>query len=288
MASLPPIVLPPPPNSGGKKKKETPKQRAANAAAYQKAKSQNPYFQGELFQSKWHDQIDPIFEAYSGRPATKAQAQRVIALGWSNYHLQVWLSGQRSFVNSPVWKTNAPSYNAVYNNIMGGGRKAPKKWIAYAIIHNLGSTGFEQYIRTSKEYTTSTEFKNNVASMQNVYQSIYGAVDPDALHAIKSATLAGWSSDQFAKYLRSQPQYQQSDEFQSNMNKLADAFGFAPTLTQAQALASPTDFGGIPQDQRLGPAPSQQQLPGGSAAQPPRQGGQLAGATPKPQPMKRP
>ena len=278
---LPPIQLPPPTSKSGKKKKPlTPKQRAANAAAYQQAKAGNPYFQGQLFQSKWHDQIDPIWEAYTGRPATAAQARRVIGLGWSNYHLQVWLSGQKSFVGSPVWKTNAPSYNAIYQSIFGGNRKASRKDIAYAIIHNLGSTGFEGYLRNTKDYLTSTEFKNNVASMQNVYQSIFGtATDPEAMHAIKSATLAGWSTDQFAKYLRTQPEYQHSDEFQNNMNALAANFGFTPTMTGNQALYQPQKFNGVPVDSRLGPPPSQQQpAPNQAQAAPPPPGppGKLA------------
>jgi hypothetical protein len=254
----PPVFNLPPPRSGGKggKKKQTPAQRAAAAAAFQQAKRQNPYFQGQAYLDK-KQELDTIWEAYTGRRITDQQARSVISRGWSNYHLQVVLSGQRSFVGSPVWKTNAPGYQGIYKQMFGSS-KVPQKQIAYAIIHNLGSS-FADYLRGQKNYVNSTEFKNNVASMQNVYQSIYGPMDAHALHAIKSATLAGWSADQFAKYLRGQPEYQNSDEYRSNINKLASVFGYQPTLTSQQALHPPTDFSGVPEDKRLGPPPMQAQ-----------------------------
>src|SRR4051812_34660322 len=100
----PPFSLPP---TG--KKKQTPKQRAAAAAKYQKAKAQNPYFRGQAYIEK-KQELSTIWEAYTGRQINDHQARRVIGLGWSNYHLQVLLSKQKSFVGSPVWKTNAPGY----------------------------------------------------------------------------------------------------------------------------------------------------------------------------------
>src|SRR3954452_7279732 len=122
MSSAP--KLPPLPPSGGKKaKKKTPKQRAAAAAKYQQARSQNPYFRGQAFLEK-KQELSTIWEAYSGKPISTAQARRIIGLGWSNYHLQVYLSGQKSFVGSPVWKTNAPGYVGIYKQMFGGSAKA--------------------------------------------------------------------------------------------------------------------------------------------------------------------
>jgi hypothetical protein len=263
-----PPQLPPLPSGGGKggkkKKPQTPAQRAASAAAYQQAKNQNPYFQGQDYLNK-KQELDTIWEAYTGKRISDQQARRIIGLGWSNYHLQIYLSGQHSFVGSPVWKTNAPGYIGVYKQIYGSG-KPKQKAIAYAIIHNLGSS-FADYLRQQPGYIKSVEFKNNTASMENVYRSIYGAPDEHASLAIKQATLAGWNSDQFAKYLRGQPQYAYSDEARNVLDKFASAFGGTPSMTAEQALHVPGPYEGLPHDPRLAPPPGQPQQQQGQVSQ---------------------
>ena len=229
MSKLPQLPPLPGPKKGGKK--QTPKQRAAAAAAYDKAKAQNPYFQGQAFLEK-KQELGTIWEAYTGRQISTAQARRIMSLGWSNYHLQTYLSQQKSFVGSPVWKSNAPSSIQAYKQMFGEGAKPKQSLIAYAIIHNLGPSGLQDYIRNNKKlYAQTVEFKNKSASMQNVYASIIG--NPNAIDAqdeVKKAALAGWDENQFAKYLRNSPYWQHSDEAHQTAISLAAAFGgTAPT-----------------------------------------------------------
>jgi hypothetical protein len=249
--SAPPKLPPlPSPSKGKGKKHQTPAQRAAAAAAYQKAKGQNPYFQGQAFLEK-KQELSTIWEAYSGKQITNAQARRIIALGWSNYHLQVYLSSQKSFVGSPVWKTNAPGYLGIYKQMFGASAKAKQKLISYAIVHNLGSS-FADYLRQQPGYVKSVEYKNNYSSLENIYRSVIGGV-PD-VGTIKKATLAGWNQDQFVKYLRNSDQYVYSDEAKNTFTALASAFGgTVNTLNFGQPDQQP------PPNQNQGQQQNQQQ-----------------------------
>lgn len=249
MSKLP--QLPPLPQGGkkGKGKKETPAQRAANAAAYQQAKAQNPYFQGQAYLEK-KQELSTIWEAYTGRPINDAQARRVIGLGWSNYHLQVYLSGQKSFVGSPVWKTNAPSAIQAYKQMFGQTAKPKQSLVAYAIIHNLGAASFQDYLRNQTGlYVKSVEFKNTAATLQNVYAQIIGNPNQDQAQAdIKKAALAGWTQDQFAKYLRNSPLWSTSDEAHQTITTLASAFG--GTVPSYNQNAQSPEQGGPPPNQQ--------------------------------------
>lgn len=261
-----PPQLPPLPGGKGKGKKKpplTPKQRAANAAKYQQAKANNPYFQGQAFIEK-KQELGTIWEAYTGKQISNAQARRIIGLGWSNYHLQVYLSRQKSFVGSPVWKTNAPSYEAVYKQMFGQKAKPKSKALAYAIIHNLGSTGFEQYLRDQPGYVKSVEFKNITAGLDGVYRSIMGGPDEQANYKIKQAALAGWNQDQFARYLRNSKQYAYSNEARGTFDKLAQAFGGVSSLSFNNANQPPgPDQGGPPDDTRIPPPLEAEEVGGG-------------------------
>lgn len=262
----------------------SPADRAGKAAETKQAGAQqaagNPWLQGQNFLDYWHQRIDPIFEAYSGRRATRAEAKQAISKGWSDYHLQVVLSGRKSFVGSPIWKAQAPGYQSVYREIYGD-RKADNRLLAYAIIHNLGATGFAEQLRQGKGYLKSQEFAAGVANLQNVYQSIFGSPDAQGLYVIKQATLHGWTTDQFAKYLRAQPEYQRSEEFRGNAEKLAAVFGGTPTLTQAEALAPPGPVMNVPKDPRLSP-------PGEEEPTKTTQPGKTAKPKPKPKPRPKP
>lgn len=252
MSSAPKLPPLPPAGGKGKAKKQTPKQRAAAAAAYDRARNQNPYFQGQAFIEK-KQELSTIWEAYTGKQISTAQARRIIGLGWSNYHLQVYLSGQKSFVGSPVWKTNAPGYVGIYKQMFGGSAKAKQKLISYAIVHNLGSS-FADYLRQQPGYTKSIEFKNTTASLDNIYRSIMGSPDDQANYKIKQAALAGWSQDQFAKFLRGSKQYAYSNEARDTFDKLAQAFGGTTTMNYSQMVKPPgPDQGGPPDDNRVPP-----------------------------------
>jgi hypothetical protein len=224
------------------------KQAGANQA------TGNPWLQGQAFLDYWHQRIDPIYQAYAGRSASRAEARDAIKKGLSDYTLQLNLASKKSFIGSPIWKTQAPGYQSVYRDIYGD-RKPDARLITFAIIHNLGATGFAEKLRQGKGYVKSNEFAGGVATLQNVYQSIFGSPDANAMYVIKQATLHGWTTDQFAKYLRAQPEYQHSDEFRSNAAKVAAVFGGTPTLSAGEALAPPAPTSGVPQDPRLGPPP---------------------------------
>lgn len=216
--------------------------------ARQQLAGKNPYLQGYAFTQAWHGTIDPIYEAYAGRGATKAEAAEAIKNGWSAYHIQVQLSQKKSFINSPVWKSNAPGYQAIYRSIYGNVRP-PNLLVGYAIVHNLGSS-FADVLRQGKGYVKSQEFKGNATSMANVYRKIFGEPDLHGLNVIDRVTAAGWSADQFADYLRKQPDYTKSNEFRQAGGRFASIFGNVTTLTQQQA-DQPLDLQGAPTDPRL-------------------------------------
>jgi len=216
--------------------------------AGQQLAGQNPYLQGYAFTQAWKGTIDPIYEAYAGRPATKAEATLALKNGWSAYHIQVMLSGKKSFIGSPVWKSNAPSYQSIYRSIYGNVRP-PNQLISYAIVHNLGAS-FADTLRQGKGYVKSQEFKANATSMANVYRKIFGEPDLRGSNVIDRVTAAGWTADQFADYLRKQPDYVKSNEFKQRTAGVAQVFGNVQTLTQAQADEAPAAYG-APKDWRL-------------------------------------
>lgn len=268
----------------------SPADRAGRTAETQQAtaaqKAGNPYLQGQAFLDQWQQRLNPIWEAYTGHTASRGEAREAIVQGWSDYHIQLMLAGKKSFIGSPIWKAQAPGYQSVYRAIYGDA-KPDARTIAFAIVHNVGATGFAEELRQGKGYVKSAEFSANVASLQNVYQSIFGPPNANALYVIKQATIHGWTSDQFAKYLRAQPEYQHSDEFRSNAEKLASVFGGTPTLTAAEALAPPAPTQGVPRDPRLGPAPWEPQpeaAPKPAPSKKAKPGPKPKGPGPKPMP----
>ncbi len=85
----------------------------------------------------------------------------------------------------------------------------------------------------------------------------------NALHAVGQAQLAGWSDDQFAAYLRAQPQYTKSPEYVSKLlsfgQQLGLITGLQPTLQPGGAAPpnpNPNDPQRIPSSTRLPAAPA--------------------------------
>jgi hypothetical protein len=79
----------------------------------------NPYLQGQLFLDKWHNEIDPIWESYTGKRASRAQAAAVASTRSGSPtratagRATTWkfqLSKSKSFVGSPIWQSKAPGY----------------------------------------------------------------------------------------------------------------------------------------------------------------------------------
>lgn len=172
--------------------------------------------------------LDPIYLAYTGRTAKNGEISKWLQNPVSAYQLQIFLSDPHNnprFYKSPVWTTNAPSYESAYKDIFGPDAEVDRNAIRYGIVHNLGSTGFQQYLRDRPGYETSQEFRGKFAQYQSVYQNIYGAPDATGKTAIKQAVRSGWNQDQWEQYLRAQPEYTSSGEYKLKAQALADRMG---------------------------------------------------------------
>lgn len=178
-------------------------------------------------------QINDLYKSYTGHGTDAKNVARILTHGYSRYQLVNALTQRPDFVGSPIWKQNAPGYEGVWSQIYGN-TKADPEAIRNAIVNNLGGEGFAQTLRTRQDYVTSNEFKTNEAGLSSVYTRIYGVPDKNGESIVKQATLNGWSPDQLATYLRHQPQYTGSQEYQTKALQFASSlglvFGNTPTL----------------------------------------------------------
>ncbi len=188
------------------------------------------------------------FMAYSGRPPTPGQVAMVIQKNWGTFQLRQWLTERPSFVGSPTWQHVAPTYQAAWANLMGDNSKPPTKLIQTAAANNWDTTTFQYEARKSPAYVSSANFQNDQAGFEQSYARIYGTPDNNAKNAAAQAALSGWSDTQWTAWLRSQPAYQHSAEYQAQvlqiMDKLGMDFGFVPTFRPAPA--------GVPQGAEAG------------------------------------
>jgi hypothetical protein len=169
--------------------------------------------------------ITDQYLAYTGQRPNQATIAKTIRSGLSQYQLQQHLSGTSQFVGSPVWNQNAPGYEAVYKSVYGENAKLDTNAVKYAITNNLGSTGFQQYLRNQPTYTDSQEYKQMYAANANVFSQIYGAPSEADTPTIDQATKNGWDQNQFAGYLRQQPEWKGSAEAQRIFGGLAQKMG---------------------------------------------------------------
>jgi hypothetical protein len=259
--AAPPVVISP---SAGKKKKprQTPAQQAARnvqvAAATQQLTDpwvgidkhgrlvavRNPanavkVFGQPLTRSQFlsqQSQINDLYLSFIGKKATARQVAHILTSGMSSYQIKVQLSKSKGFIGSPVWRQNAPGYQSVWDQMYGPQGKPDDAEIRYAIVNNLGGEGFAQRLRNRPDYVVSNEFKSNEATLAAVYTRIYGVPGASGESVVKTAVLNGWNQDQFASYLRAQPQYTNSEEFQSKALSFATALGMVaggmPTMQQ--------------------------------------------------------
>ena len=187
---------------------------------------------------QYQNSLDATYLAYTGKRATAGQVANVIKNGWSTTQVQMQLAATPAFKNSPIWKQNAPSYIAAWQNIYGPNSKPDPKALTYAIVHNLDTTAFQQTLRSRKDYTTSQEFKQKTAALSGTYTQIYGVPDENGNNVIKQAAKNGYDANQFANYLRQQPQYTSSDEFKANAMGWAQKMGLLNTVPGTEASAS--------------------------------------------------
>jgi hypothetical protein len=213
---------------------QSPGDVANRSAAQQAANARQP----QLAAAQARQVLDPIYLAYTGKPATNKQVQNYMKHPTSTYALTNALSDPKknpSFYKSPVWQTNYPSYEEIWKGVFGNDSVPDKNAVRYAIVHNLGAS-FVQRLRDRPDYNTSQEYKGLAAQYSSQYSSIYGAPDPQASAKIDMAIRKGWNGDQWKEYLRAQPEWQNSGEFQKMAMGLGNALGFEPGLGGAQTV----------------------------------------------------
>ncbi len=193
-----------------------------------------PITRSQFMQSQ--SQLNDLFLSYTGKNITSAYVAKILQKGYSRYQLINAWTKRPDFQNSPVWKQQAPGYQSVWSQIYGPDSKPDQEALRYAIVNNLGGEGFASTLRSRPDYVKSNEFKGAESSLSAVYTKIYGVPDVKAENLVKQATLHGWNPDQFAAYLRSQPQYTGSEEYQSRAIYFATQLGL---LTGAQPTMVP-------------------------------------------------
>lgn len=193
-----------------------------------------PLTQNEL-SSMWTARYATVWEQYTGKVPTAADIVSTLKSGLSPYGLQTKLSQTKTFTSSPVYKSSAPGVQAVAQQVLGGA--APDSFVRQAIALGWDQSTVAAQLRKLPQYLQGPEFQTNQAQMNTVYKQIYGAPDANAQQAIRETAAAGWTTDQFASYLRSQPQYKTSVEYQAKATSFLDAMGL---LLGSRAVLTPT------------------------------------------------
>jgi transglycosylase-like protein with SLT domain len=169
--------------------------------------------------------ITDDFVAYTGRRPDYATAAKIIKAGTSQFSLRQNLARDPGFVNSPVWKQNAPGYEAVWHSVYGDKVAPDQAAIRSAVANNVGSSAFQDQLRGRPDYNTSSEYLKSYAANENVYAQIYGRPTQADSTTIDAAVKNGYDANQFASYLRNQPQWKSSAEAQTLYYGLAQNMG---------------------------------------------------------------
>ena len=182
--------------------------------------------------------LAPYYISYTGKRPTPQQIATFAQKNWSPFTLEQLLSKGPHFQNSPIYKQRGIQLNQAMqaSGILAKGQKIPQELMRNAILYGWDETTVAQKLRQTPLYLQSNEFKGNVATLLNVQQSIMGSVDAQSMISIKDAALAGWNSDQYAAWLRSQPGYVNSQEYHAKAYTMLDALG---ALTGRQVTLTP-------------------------------------------------
>lgn len=208
-------------------------------------------------QSHYND----YFTKYIGRKATATEIIGIIRKGLSETAVQMMLSKDPAFKRGSVWQAQAPAILGYAKSMMGENWKADPDFVRKAIVNNWSEGTLRAKLRARPEYLQGPEFRQNVSALQNVYSSIQGRPDEAAMQGIKEAALGGWSSDQYAAYLRNDPNYVKGQEYKSKALSFLDALGLVTgeqtTIQGIQGLGQPKPVPGIegttPHSDRLSP-----------------------------------
>lgn len=213
-----------------------------------------PLTQSQFLQT-WKQNYQDTFFSYTGRQASGKEIARILSNAPSLYTLANTLAKTKSFTTSPTYKAHAPGIVAIAKQSYGQDWKVDKTFVAKAIAENWDQATLQQNIRSRPEYFQGPQFKDDVAKLDNVYQGIYGSSsDPATAAVIDHVARDGWTPDQFAAWLRTQPEYRSSQEFKSKAFSFAQQLGLITgdqfKLTEQQAM-----LGGPPGTQK--PKPDQ-------------------------------
>ena len=190
--------------------------------------------------------LDPIYLAYTGKPASAIQVQHYIDNPTSTYQVELSLADPKknpALTKSPVWLTNAGRYQQYYRDVFGPNVAVPQSVVLYGTVHSLDEAAFKGMLTQDKlpgqaQYTSSEQYKGLYAQYQNTYAQIYGLPDDLGKNMIKQAVTKGWTNDQWGNYLRQQPEYTQSGEYKQRSFALASSLGLIQGTGGAQtALA---------------------------------------------------
>lgn len=203
-------------------------------------------------------QLETYFVTYTGKRPDNATVLKYIQKGWGPYTLTTALSKNPAFFKSPIWKSEAPAYKAAAADLLPPGQSPPQNLMRAAILNKWDTSTFQAVIKKLPTYVESNNFKQTTATLLNVHQSIMGIPDAGANETINQAALAGWQPDQYAAWLRSQPQYTSSPEYQTKtltfLQSLGLITGAQPVLKQsavAPVNTAKTDTSVLPTDARL-------------------------------------
>lgn len=228
---------------------------AANAPAHSVTYGGTPLTKSE-FVKQWNQVYRDTWFAYTGRQAGASEIVKVLSQAPSVYTLANQLASRPSFIGSPVFKQHAPGLLEDAKQIMGGNWKPPKNFIATAIAQNWDQATFQAKLREMPSYANGPAFQKAYADMESQYESIYGRPDANAKQLITHVAQQNWTTDQFQSWLRTQPAYKNSGEYQANFGSfsglIASQFGYSPglnaqppdqvqsTLSAGDSLQTPT------------------------------------------------
>lgn len=153
------------------------------------------------------------------------------------------LAARPSFMSSPTWKSEAPKYALATHDVMGQNAKPDLALVKQAIVNGWDADVFKDKLRSMPSYEKSDEFQKQAAGLSAQYQQIYGTPDENAQQVVHAAVKNGWDPTQFAQYLRAQPAYTQSNEYQQKAISLMSALGLVtggtPVLRPGVGAANP-------------------------------------------------
>lgn len=198
------------------------------------------------FLTTWKQNYQDTFFSYTGRQASGKEISSILKNAPSLYTLANTLATTKSFTTSPTYKAHAPGIIAVAKQQYGEDWKVDKSLVAQAISQNWDQATLSENLKQRPEYFQGPAFKTTLAQMDNTFQQIYGtSTDPATQQLIDHVARDGWSTDQFAAYLRTQPEYKGSQEFKTKAISFAQQLGLI-TGNQLTLTADQAKLGGAP------------------------------------------